>query len=176
MRLWFWNWWDLDWSWGEKQAVLHIGTSRSKGMDSMVLHKRTTEGSQGEELMKVTRCCTCNQRGWGSHEPSWLSLRYFPMEIWLSLYFLNLKTLASLRKSHHSMNARLLESRTGKEFGRSSHLRSYREMSQKMFYVSLKDSSVFSWSIVNYTYNWTSSCLDGAKNDPFLKYLKYPMH
>ena len=41
--------------------MLRIGRSRSKGMDSMVLHKRTTEGSQGEELMKVTRCCTCSQ-------------------------------------------------------------------------------------------------------------------
>lgn len=164
---------------GGRQTVFHIGTIRSTGMDSVGLHKRTAEGSQGEELMEVPRRWTCSQRGWGSRGPYRLSPRYFPVEIWLSLYFLNLKTLASLRKSYRSMNTGLLESRTGKEFGRSSNLRSYREMSQKMFYVSLKDSSVFSWPIVNYwilTYHWISSRLDGAKNDPFLKDLKYPMH
>ena len=49
---------------GGRQTVFHIGTSKSTGVDSVGLHKRTAEGSQGEELMEVARCCTRSQRGW----------------------------------------------------------------------------------------------------------------
>lgn len=51
-------------------------------------------------------------------------------------FFLHLKILASVRKSYHSTKTRLVESRIGKEFGRSFNLRTnvsclvtYREMS-----------------------------------------------
>lgn len=174
----FWNLWDLHWKARGKRAIPHAGTSRNKGMDSSEDSTRgPQEGLTGLRCVdwkRMTGCHALQPEGWGLPRPLTVISQMFP-----SGNILHFKILTFVRKSYHSPNTRLLESRTGKEFRKSSDLRTNLSCLVRCFERCFMSPS----KLVHVFLIYCKLCLYlnlflpwWCRKRPFPKILKYSMH